>query len=361
MVGSTPSRLTPAQTYADETSESLAAIVIVNYNSVDDLIECLESLLRLDGERWRIIVVDNASPDGIEELYRWVSSGLPFATPALNAHLADTPRRSPRLSELRGGQAISEAADCATIHLLRAPANRGFAAGNNLGIRAALGDPRVGYVWLLNPDTLVLPGAGEALVKYFAAHPAAGIAGSTLVYYHLPTMVQGAGVIYDVRTTIGRQIFNGWPLDSLPERMPARVEPTYAIGASMMVSRHFIEQVGEMTEAYFLYFEEMDWTERNRHRFSIGWARNSIVYHKEGGTIGTSTVADPSAQSVYFFTRALLLFYRRHHPLLIAVALLRVAFNGTRYLARRKWPLVAAVARGGWGGLTGKPPQSGRR
>ena len=55
----------------------------------------------------------------------------------------------------------------------------------------------------------------------------------------------------------------------------------------MLSSRVFLEDVGLMEESYFLYFEELDWAMRAKKAFKLGYARESVVYHKEGASIGT--------------------------------------------------------------------------
>lgn len=106
--------------------------VICNYNTRDKLGRALESLLATTGDlAHEIIVVDNASRDGSAALVR-------EQFPA--------------------------------VRLIESGANRWFSGGNNLGLRAAQGD----YALILNPDTVVLPGALAALTGYLDAHPEVG-------------------------------------------------------------------------------------------------------------------------------------------------------------------------------------------
>ena len=89
----------------------------------------------------------------------------------------------------------------------------------------------------------------------------------------------------------------------------------YVEGASMLVSRQFIEQIGLLCEDYFLYFEEVDWALRAGGRFKLGYAPNSVVYHKVGSSIGTSShPARKSFTCDYFNIRNRILFTRRFYP-----------------------------------------------
>jgi len=73
-----------------------------------------------------------------------------------------------------------------------------------------------------------------------------------------------------------------------------------------------------MNEDYFLYFEEIDWATRSEGNYSLLYAQDSIVFHKEGSSIGSSN--DPlqkSCLSDYYSLRNRLRFTRRYYPLLL--------------------------------------------
>ena len=98
-------------------------------------------------------------------------------------------------------------------------------------------------------------------------------------------------------------------LDSRPARMD------YINGASTLASRSFLEKIGLMEESYFLYFEEMDWAMRARGKFALGYARDSVIYHKEGATIGTNLDRRKrSLLSDQYLSRNRVLFTRRFVP-----------------------------------------------
>jgi GT2 family glycosyltransferase len=123
------------------------AVIVVTYKSAKLTIEALRSLLaeRSDpGMRVRAVVVDNASGDLPEiaravENYDWSS----------------------------------------WVTLVEAPKNGGFAYGNNLGIEHAYASGAPSYIYLLNPDTQVRPGAIRSLVQFLELHAEAGIAGGS--------------------------------------------------------------------------------------------------------------------------------------------------------------------------------------
>ena len=66
----------------------------------------------------------------------------------------------------------------------------------------------------------------------------------------------------------------------------------YIVGASMFLSKGFIQEVGLMADDYFLYYEEIDWVNRGRNKgYEFSICKNSIVYHKEGASIGSNNTA----------------------------------------------------------------------
>ena len=116
----------------------------------------------------------------------------------------------------------------------------------------------------------------------------------------------------------------------------------YVEGASMLVSRGFLKQIGLMCEDYFLYFEEVDWALRARGHFCLGYAPDSVIYHKVGKSIGTSS--NPAKKSLvcdYYNICNRIRFTRRFYPaalptvylVLLAEILLRILFAKTRHSA----------------------------
>jgi GT2 family glycosyltransferase len=83
-------------------------------------------------------------------------------------------------------------------------------------------------------------------------------------------------------------------------------------------------QVGLMEEEYFLYFEEIDWAFRNGGRFRHGWSRMSLVYHKEGRSIGTNSRGRPSDTTIYFYNINFLRFIGRFCPWILPLAIMRM-------------------------------------
>jgi hypothetical protein len=222
------------------------SIVIVSYNVRDLLEQCLKSV---DGRQWSVIssrlatdayvttsevlVVDNASTDGsaamVREVFPWV-------------------------------------------RLLENAENRGFAAANN----QAFSETRGRYVLMLNPDTVVRPGALEVLIRFMDAHPRAGACGGRLLYgdgspqhsaFAFPTLAQVWLDFFPMNWRLTESRLNGrYPRSWYARKLPFLID--HPLGADLLVRRETSEQVGWLDDRYFMYCEEIDWCIRIKR---AGW------------------------------------------------------------------------------------------
>lgn len=299
--------------------------VIVNYRRADDTVQCLKSLHSLHGADLRVVLVENGSGDAsAAQLIKWIHERTKGVADPGDA-------MAPRLLE-----APAEGGLDYTVQFLASDQNLGFAGGCNLGIRIAMADPLCDYVWLLNNDTLAEPDALISLIERFEESNSIGMCGSTLVYYAPANQVQACGGQFNLTLGRGAPIGAHRPRDTLPEQANVERDMDYVVGASMLVSRIFIEKVGEMEARYFLYFEELDWAIRGKAAgFGLGWAPRSVVIHKEGAAIGTSTQGRSSDLSIYFMTASYLRLIAFRRPALMPLALARCVANAVRWRVRK--------------------------
>jgi hypothetical protein len=313
-------------------------IIILNYKGWRDTIECLESVLKLDYPHFQIVVIDNASGDGsLEQIEAWAAGRQPasvansaLAIYSMPAQPKPVPVQRIPVSNLDEPGVIGSG----KIVLIQSESNGGYAAGNNLGIRLALADPECALLWLLNNDTVVDPQALSHLVEHVSRDTAIGICGSTLVHYHAPSTVQARG----------GAVFNRWLGTShhvgegaaFPGTTPLQTID-YVVGASMLVTRTFVEYVGLMYEDYFLYFEEIDWSWR-KGSFKVAYAPGSVVYHKEGATTGMNKKSVEYGKGGDFYLhRNRLLFARRNFPISLPVVTARLGLVFLKSLQARRW------------------------
>ena len=345
----------PGQVAAGAPGTARLGIVLVNWNRWADTIECLESVLR-STIPVRVIVVDNGSTDGsLDRIAEWAAGTL-AADPARPemARFSQPPLPKPiplrRLSKAELATA-NDASDV-VLTLVDSGANLGFAGGNNIGLRLFLADPRIDHFWLLNNDTVVEPTAAAALVARMSVTHNIGMCGTIVRFYHQPDMVQALnGSRFSLWTGQSQGIGGRRPASTPFDPQRVAADTDFVLGASLATSREFLETVGPMDESFFLYYEEIEWARRGTNSFDIGFAQGATVYHKEGGSIGSSGVAGKrSAQSEYWLTRSRLKFIRRYSPILLPWHWLLTLLIAARRLLRRQPRLASAIMRAMLGG-----------
>ncbi|MGN0009359.1 MAG: glycosyltransferase family 2 protein, partial [Desulfovibrionaceae bacterium] len=251
-------------------SPNTSAVILVNYNNARDTLECLRSLGELARPARHVVIVDNHSKDNsVQELRDY-------------------------LSQLKVAYILNKDEDCGAISapymLLLCKHNYGFSGGNNAALRLLMQKTDCNAFWLLNNDTIVDPKALEHLCARLNETAEAGACGSTLVFQKRDDTVQcaaGSSLRKYFGTT--RFVCGGASMADVEKMSTAAVEKELdeILGASLFVRRAAVEQCGLMDERYFLYREDSEWCTRFRKfGFTLAWARNSIVRHKEGGTTG---------------------------------------------------------------------------
>jgi GT2 family glycosyltransferase len=272
-------------------------VVVVNWNGWRDTIVCLESVLRSDYPDFQVVICDNGSSDGsLVHLRAWArgDEDAPAAAPDDTLRSLFEPPIAKPLSVAELDRAEAEAggdtaARRARLLLVATGENLGFAGGCNVGLRYAMAAGDFDYVWLLNNDTAVPASSLGALVERMTRDPGIGLCGSRIIFYDDPSLVQ----------CLGGATFNPWlamsrrlgqctsvsrPVDA--RAVERRMRCVY--GASMLVHTRFLADVGLLEECYFMYFEELDWAARCAGRYRLGYAHESVVYHREGRSGGAN-------------------------------------------------------------------------
>ena len=301
-------------------------IIILNHNNWSDTVECLESLFAQHSKDWRVIVCDNGSQDNsLQKIREWAEGSLAQnkiwnCIPGSNDTDVQKPIRyqSFDLEEIRSGSP-NISSDIRLV-LLDNRENLGFSGGNNTGIRLSLRDKDCRYLWLLNNDTVVDQFALDHLLDKMTEDKTAGMAGSTILYYHDPSLVQAFGG-FTLNKYLGhtKQIGHLKTVDRDPTKanLIEVEEKMFGIqGASVFVKREFFEECGLLSEDYFLYFEESDLSMQNDGRFRLLYAPKSLVYHKEGKTTGSNSRKEKqkSLFSEYYLASSRLLFTKKYFP-----------------------------------------------
>ena len=243
------------------------SIVIVNYHSAAMVIDCINSIYaKTQDISFEIIVVDNASGDGSVECLR---------------------------------DAFGD-----RIRLIASPENLGFGKANNLGAEAASGE----YLFLLNPDTILINNAIGILHEYMKANPHVGVAGGNLFSpdmtpassfcrefddLHLEKMRASWRRLIGDRIKAKLHIGQNGPLAEFNHtNAPQKV--AYIFGADMMMPRTVFESVNGFDPDFFMYYEEEELTWRIAERgYDVMSVPEAKIIHLEGATMNAAHTFNP--------------------------------------------------------------------
>ena len=320
-------------------------VIVLNWNKWEYTIECLESVFKLKYDNFQVLMVDNGSTDGSEEkIIQWAEGKLSSKGEYVPYSKDNKPVsyvRYDRAQAEAGGDAGLEAKAMEDLApgqqhpmvLIQSGANLGYAAGNNVAMRYALARGDLDYVWWLNNDTAAEGGALAALVEMAEEAEGVGAVGSKLLYYDDPSRLQAAGGgTYNPLT--GNTVFVGGSAED-DGTWDKQVELGYITGASMLVPKKVVEDVGPMIEEYFLCWEDLNWClEIKKSGFLLLYCPDSRVFHKEGGTVGRFS---PTID--YYWVRNGLKLTLQFHPFLLPSVLAAYILKYTAIRIARRHPL----------------------
>jgi len=251
------------------------SVIVVSWNVSKLLDVCLQTLQRdLVGIESEVFVIDNASADDSVEMVR---SRHPW------------------------------------VQLIANDANLGFAAANNQAIKIAKGE----YIFLLNPDTEVQPGAVQHLIEFLEQHPKAGIVAPQLINSDgsiqrscrkFPTFI---AMLYELlglsRMFPTHPIFGSYKmLDFNHDELREVDQPE---GACLLLRRQVIEEVGVLDEGFFMLFEEVDWCYRIKEAgWQIWFDPAARVIHHYG-----QSIKQVKARMILSSHRGLYRFWSKHY------------------------------------------------
>lgn len=188
------------------------------------------------------------------------------------------------------------------IKVIRSDRNLGFAGGNNLGIRFALGK----YIFLINNDTLFKDFNIQPLIDRLESSPKIGAVCPKIRFSWDNKTIQFCGYTPLSKVTVRNKSIGFGEADNGQYNTPHSTP--YAHGAAMMIKKAVIDEVGLMPECYFLYYEELDWSMMiTRAGYEIWYEPSCTIYHKESQTTGQN-----SPLRTYYITRNRLLLVKRN-------------------------------------------------
>ncbi|RLD17169.1 MAG: glycosyltransferase family 2 protein [Caldiserica bacterium] len=239
--------------------EPKVAVLILNWNRAKDTEECLNSIFQQSYSNYKIVLVDNGSTEK---------------------------------ESLEIGKKYKN------IVFIRSEENLGFAGGNNLGIRYALGEG-YDYIFILNNDVILDRDCLLNLIKVGEYFNSAGIIGPAVYSYYEKNKIISTGGKIDW--------WRGKPLDKM-EKIGFSLKPKvveHLNGCGLLVKKEVFEKIGLLDEEYFLFYEETDFCVRARRKgYKVVFVPEAKLWHK----ISQSTGGTYTPMALYFGTRNRLLF-----------------------------------------------------
>jgi GT2 family glycosyltransferase len=282
------------------------SVIILNFDGRRWLPACLDALAaQRDAPVFETILVDNGSTDGSVDLVRTTYPD---------------------------------------VQVLETGANLGFAAGNNAGARAAVGD----WLVFLNNDTVVDERWLASLWAAHVEHPEYALITSLLVFLHDPSIVDSAGDGYLLAGGAFKH-GHGGPAASFAESR----EVFGACGGAFMIRREVYDSLGGFDGRFFMVYEDVDLSYRARLRGHRVWyAADAIVRHAGSGSLGTISPA-----AVFYGQRNLEWTWLKNTPrdLLAATAMSHAIYALAGLLHYIRLGLGGPALRGKWAALRALP------
>jgi GT2 family glycosyltransferase len=280
-------------------------ISILNFNSREETIACLESIKKIksDGFEVEVVLIDNASKEKLNLKENFIAP--------------------------------------VKLKIIENSVNLGFAGGHNLGLRYALSSD-ADYALVLNNDALLLE---DALLEMFNAaelDESFGVVVPKIYFakgheYHkekykkedLGKVFWYAGGEVDWKNVIG---FHRGVDEVDHGQYDKREETNYATGCCMLIRKEVLLKVGFFDDNYYLYYEDGDLSQRvKRQGYKIIYEPKAVVYHENAGSAGGSG----SNLQDYYISRNRMLFGIKYAPLRSKIALIRESIKLLK--AGREW------------------------
>ncbi len=254
-------------------------IILLNYKGYDDTVECIKSLENINYKNYKIVVVDNNSPDNsYTKLYKEFGEAYIF---------------------------------------IKARENGGFAKGNNLGIKYAI-DHGADYILLLNNDTLVHKDLIEELLKPFKEEENLGLTTGKIYYEEKRDTLWFAGGVFNEKRFYGMHLGQGHK-DNGDYDKPGEI--TFSTGCLMMIRKEVFYKLGYLPEEYFMYYEDVDFCIKLREAgYRLWYNPRAIIYHK----VSASTGGEESPFALEWNTRNRIILSKKYKKNLMFFYITRV-------------------------------------
>lgn len=272
------------------------SIILVNYNGAKDTLECINSLRNIEFRNFEIIVVDNNSIQEEKKLLKENNDGF---------------------------------------ILLESNENDGFAIGNNIGIEYAINN-NADYVLLLNNDTIVEKDFLNIMLDTYILEENIGAVGCKIMYNDNKDLIwyKGGKIDYSKFSA-----FNMYEKQNDINENNEVLETDFITGCCVLLSKKTIKAVGDLSDEYFMYYEDVDYSLRVKEAgFKIVVNPRAKIYHK----VSVSSGGEDSPFRIYYSNRARRLFMNKFKYKVSKVTFIKAKLY---FIATRLLKIAAFILR----------------
>lgn len=274
-------------------------IILLNWNGWQDTNSCIDSIYENIKENFKIVLLDNDSKDNsIEEIKQHLhSKDIDFT------YETETEMNSNKKEK--------------NFTFIQNNGNYGFAKGINIGLKYAIYQNDCTDIWLLNTDAVVDKNTLLQLKQKMYSDSEIGIVGSIIRYFDTPNTIQtiGGGRFFPLLGN-GKLFYKNSNLSILKtldfDREIKKLD--YIMGASMLMKKEVIDNIGFFDENFFLYSEELDLCKRAKENgYKITVAKKSYIYHKD-----SASTKDQKGMFYYLINKSNAYYVKKHYGIILA-------------------------------------------
>ena len=250
-------------------SEPLVSIVIVTRNRKKDVIECIQSIFRMNYTNFELILVDNNSTDETVEKVR---------------------REYPNVT------------------IISNSVNLGLTGGRNIGMKHSLGK----YIFFLDSDTILTENVLRELVEFIEDNPSVGIVGPKMLSFYEPHIIWYAGARFNMLTTRAENL-GGWKKD---DGAYDHIMRTSHVPTAFLVRSDLAKKLGGHDDLFFMSYGDADFAFRVRDLgYDVIYDWKAVMFHKVPllkNLKSLKSLGMHTPNRAYYYGRNKILFIKRH-------------------------------------------------
>ena len=247
-----------------------AVLIVINFNGINYIKECLESLIAQEYDNFKILVVDNNSKDGSVKYIRDNYPEIDILVNFFNKGYGDAINRAVKYASKKYG--------------------------------------KIDFFGILNNDLRLNKNWLGSLISYAEKKPSSGILAGKMMIYNWPKYINSTGGCVNY-------FGSGWDRDffELDSQCAAESGEVLSVsGGAMLIKREVFETAGYFDSKYFMYYEDIDFCFKTWKYtdYTIDYVKEALVYHKFSASSGVM-----SLKKHFYLKRARFIFILKNYPL----------------------------------------------